>query len=89
MVLVEHQLLFAISYHCNKTLKQNNIVMDAPSNQRPVGDYTRNDVLFGRGGGINVHPGKLLLYCFIIWIHVYSNSILRSLRFSYVLVLIS
>ena len=34
--------------------------MDAPSNQRPVGDYTRNDVLFGRGGGINVHPGMFV-----------------------------
>jgi len=41
--------------------------MDPPSNQRPVvGDYTRNDVLFGRGGGINVHPGKFAVVLFII-----------------------
>jgi len=38
--------------------------MDAPSNQRPAGDYTRNDVLFGRGGGINVHPGKFAVVLF-------------------------
>ena len=37
--------------------------VDPSSIQRPAGDYTRNDVLFGRGGGINVHPGKFLLYC--------------------------
>jgi len=54
--------------------------MDAPSNQRPAGDYTRNDVLFGRGGGINVHPGK----CFVIWINVYS--ILSIVKISVVLI---
>lgn len=32
--------------------------VDPSSIQRPAGDYTRNDVLFGRGGGINVHPGN-------------------------------
>ena len=57
--------------------------MDASSNQRPAGDYTRNDVLFGRGGGINVHPGK-----FNVVLFYYMNSCVQykvSLRFLYVL----